>query len=368
MVLSDEDSYDTKPRRKKQKSKAAAKSTGSMQKKGTLSGKKARGKRGVLKQLPEMPLDVLFEIFGQLHPLDLVHLTRTTKTLRSILLEESARGVWRQARVNVVDLPECPKDLSELDYTSLIFESHCQNCLSRKSQICWDFRLRLCGKCIESDTRYTTETSWISSCIVSVCPSALYGADSRHPKTYYLLKFLHENNKLYHTLDEEGRAEWKSTELKRFSEIRDHARRCDEWLQERADERTQMLEDIRIRRVNEIVKRLTDLDWGEVISARKYGIENHVLVSQKKELTERTWIKIHPSLIEYLQEQKEQIIAALHHKRVEAHVSLLEELHKSYALSKPINAIIPPVTSFFLFKPFNGTYHEHTRERRTDCE
>ncbi|KAF8980247.1 hypothetical protein BDQ17DRAFT_1263940, partial [Cyathus striatus] len=104
--------------------------------------------------LPEMPLDILLEIFGQLDPLDLVRLTRTTKILRRVLLERSAVGVWKQARGNLINFPKCPKDMSEQAFVCLILESHCQRCLSRTSHRCYEFRLRLCTKCIKEDSEY----------------------------------------------------------------------------------------------------------------------------------------------------------------------------------------------------------------------
>ena len=41
-----------------------------------------------------MPIDVLFEIFSQLEPVDLLHLSRATKDLRKILIASGANFVW----------------------------------------------------------------------------------------------------------------------------------------------------------------------------------------------------------------------------------------------------------------------------------
>ncbi|KAF8976815.1 hypothetical protein BDQ17DRAFT_1454654 [Cyathus striatus] len=59
-----------------------------------------------------MPLDVLYEIFGMLDPLDLVQLTRTTKAIRKCS-RNSALWVWIHSRSNVNRLPECPNDMTE---------------------------------------------------------------------------------------------------------------------------------------------------------------------------------------------------------------------------------------------------------------
>lgn len=63
----DEDFEVRKPQRKKKKSTETPISA-----QGPSAGRKVRGKQGLLKELPEMPLDILFEVlvmFYFLHPL-----------------------------------------------------------------------------------------------------------------------------------------------------------------------------------------------------------------------------------------------------------------------------------------------------------
>jgi hypothetical protein len=109
------------------------------------TGKKTRGRRGFLKELVNMPLDVLFEvctfagyslytpfsnpvasqIFGHLNPADILHLARTTKELRVILMDRSAQWIWQRTRTNVKDLPDCPDDMTEPQYAHLAFDPQC---------------------------------------------------------------------------------------------------------------------------------------------------------------------------------------------------------------------------------------------------
>ncbi|KAF9468003.1 hypothetical protein BDZ94DRAFT_1133081, partial [Collybia nuda] len=72
-----------------------------------------------------MPLDILFEIFGHLHPLDVLHLARTSRGLRTILMSRSSLSVWVSAFSNVRGLPFCPSDMSEPQYANLAFDEHC---------------------------------------------------------------------------------------------------------------------------------------------------------------------------------------------------------------------------------------------------
>ena len=60
--------------------------------------RKIKGRRGALKTMTEMPVDILVEIFSQLQPIDLLHVSRATKDLRAIVLGPHAKYLWVQVR------------------------------------------------------------------------------------------------------------------------------------------------------------------------------------------------------------------------------------------------------------------------------
>lgn len=55
-------------------------------------------RRGKLKEITEMPLDVLYEMFSHLEPADLLHLSQANKCLRQFLVTRSAIAVWKSVR------------------------------------------------------------------------------------------------------------------------------------------------------------------------------------------------------------------------------------------------------------------------------
>jgi len=55
-----------------------------------------KGKKGMLKTMTEMPLDILFEIFSHLQPIDLLHLSWTTKDIRAIVVDNNASFLWKK--------------------------------------------------------------------------------------------------------------------------------------------------------------------------------------------------------------------------------------------------------------------------------
>ena len=62
------------------------------------------------------------QVFESLHPIDLYSVIRSTKRLRSILLDRRASSVWKEAFKRCSDvLPPCPLDISEPRWASMLF-------------------------------------------------------------------------------------------------------------------------------------------------------------------------------------------------------------------------------------------------------
>jgi len=82
-----------------------------------------------------IPLDVFMEIASLLEPIDLLRLSRSTKFLRGILLNRQNAVLWRRARANIMNLLDCPDELSEPEYASLVFDRHCTVSTIRCSRV-----------------------------------------------------------------------------------------------------------------------------------------------------------------------------------------------------------------------------------------
>ncbi|KAI0689362.1 hypothetical protein C8T65DRAFT_817778 [Cerioporus squamosus] len=107
-----------------------------------------RGRLGGLQNMPDMPLDILIEIFKFMHLRDLLNLARTTKGFRAFLMSRKSEPFWRAARRQIEDLPQCPTFLSEPAYANLMFFSHCHGCLKPNIKaVMWEFLVRYCPKC-----------------------------------------------------------------------------------------------------------------------------------------------------------------------------------------------------------------------------
>ncbi|KAL1686975.1 hypothetical protein GGG16DRAFT_96389, partial [Schizophyllum commune] len=116
---------------------------------------------GCLAQLFDLPPELINEVLSHLHPLDLLHLCRTTKLLRSMLLNRSAAFLWRRCMANVPehpqnpgvpDVPPKPDDLNEPQWANLLYgKVGCYCCPSHIANfVSWQTNQRLCKKCINA--------------------------------------------------------------------------------------------------------------------------------------------------------------------------------------------------------------------------
>ncbi|PPQ71816.1 hypothetical protein CVT24_006206 [Panaeolus cyanescens] len=96
---------------------------------------KGKRKGAKLANITEMPLDILFEIFSLLHPLDLLHLARANKVIRAVVLGPNALVIWKNAfqtpEVKEHPPPPCPDSISLPQYTAMLYDQYCQVCSSR---------------------------------------------------------------------------------------------------------------------------------------------------------------------------------------------------------------------------------------------
>ncbi|KAG6836736.1 hypothetical protein H0H93_004142 [Arthromyces matolae] len=85
-----------------------------------------KGQLGLLAPIIDMPLDILYEVFSLLLPVDLLQLCRANKSLRKILLDRRATPIWKAAFTSLeFPPPAMLKDMSYPGYALLIFGEEC---------------------------------------------------------------------------------------------------------------------------------------------------------------------------------------------------------------------------------------------------
>lgn len=55
----------------------------------------------------------------------MLYLSRLSKAFRTFFTSRSTQFIWTAARENVPELPPLPEDLNEMQYASLLYDTHC---------------------------------------------------------------------------------------------------------------------------------------------------------------------------------------------------------------------------------------------------
>ncbi|KAI1790214.1 hypothetical protein LXA43DRAFT_1095560 [Ganoderma leucocontextum] len=105
--------------------------------------------RGFLQALTQLPLELRFMIFEQLHPWDLLHLSQTCHAFRSLFLSRENEAIWRRSRENCDDVPDWPSSLSEPAFIHLLHSPYCHHCASIVRKINWAWYTRVCQRCVQ---------------------------------------------------------------------------------------------------------------------------------------------------------------------------------------------------------------------------
>ncbi|GAA6042629.1 hypothetical protein JCM8097_008252 [Rhodosporidiobolus ruineniae] len=154
---SDGDDYrdEDEPAPKKRKVDAAS-AAGTV--KSTAKGK-GKGRQGKLAAFQALPLDVLCETASYLDPLTLLHMSRSSKMLHSLLASRSAAGIWQSAR-RLAGLEGQLKSnqVTEMQVASLLYERNCHICgVGRASIVDYSLRVRWCKSCQRSNLMLETK-------------------------------------------------------------------------------------------------------------------------------------------------------------------------------------------------------------------
>ncbi|KAL0946615.1 hypothetical protein HGRIS_012812 [Hohenbuehelia grisea] len=317
------------------------------------AGKKKAGK---LRDLPDMPLDILFEIFGNLKPLDILRLARTTKALRDILMRRSASSIWKAACANLEGFPECPPDISIPQFVNLAFSTHCHRCLSRNaSHTIWVSRIRLCRSCFEGST-------------VDMYNLSSYGS---LPPSYHEMLFLFSRRTSWLAADccleeevhEFSRAytECPPDKVDKFLEERKqlvkerlaHARICIQWEQQVRESRSGELDGLREKRRQAIYARLAELGFGKDMDSLDHGdrsaFNNNSLVKQPRELTDRIWANISGPILALMPAFRAKRLAREKVNEIKRRRKLFQEIVKEFATSR-VAEFTPSAADFYFMQ------------------
>ncbi|KAK0230515.1 hypothetical protein IW262DRAFT_409301 [Armillaria fumosa] len=328
---------------------------------------RTRGRRK-LQGLMNMPLDIWLEIFEVLHPLDLLHLARSTKHLRSVLMRRSLSTIWKNARLSS-DFPEPIPGLSEPAWVSLLFEPNCHFCVKGTVHtVNFTFRARVCGNCTEQETishRSVLPSPWhvlldsedeTTREILACLPTRRSFRKPFKGLDISLRREYEEVKAHYLTLSSDQRKTYPEERRAFVAEIAKHVKIGDAWQRQRICNREGELEQLRVDRAKAISKKLVDLGYEqdpENIKAPD-SFHEHRLVRPPRALTERGWSNISRDIIEFMEMMRSKRLNREHTVLINSRKAIAASLLRTYKLSSsgtPYTSILPTIVDFYNFGP-----------------
>ncbi|KAF5372850.1 hypothetical protein D9758_001478 [Tetrapyrgos nigripes] len=342
--------------------------------------KKVRGKLGLLhKVATEMPLDVIFEIFMYLEPLDILSLSRTNKDLQNLLTPKSSGYIWKAARENIEDLPPPPSDMNEMQYASLMFDRYCQVCNYHScDNVFWSIRLRACKKCLGQTTLlltseqirnihasdYLKDYTKMSDLLDLVPYISL--RPRGHRNVWYLASAYRQLYTEFKAIQPELQGDpsrwfdWHASKRAENNERVKANKPYEIWLGERENDRGGKIAERRNQRKKDIEDRLITLGWGrEVEELKKKRAFSYILHKQfgtATKLTEGEWQKIAPDFLKLMQDTRDNRLRAERTAVLRKRHVALQRLYNDYIAknaSEQTSAIFPPFGDIMFSKIFD---------------
>ncbi|TDL20460.1 hypothetical protein BD410DRAFT_372584 [Rickenella mellea] len=280
------------------------------------TGRRARN-QGKLAFFMALPFDIFCEIAGHVTPQDILHLSWSSQSLRSLLMSKRSRPIWRAAQTNM-GLPDCPPDICEPHYAKLVFGRECHVCEAPKTyKVDFAMRVRLCDGCMKLNT--------VKGCTLA----ERYGKDLVKDVTIYKMVPFHKsalNNetildahmsrKRFYKPDFEraleqyvllaqnpaARAKFVAQREELTMKAIQHAISLNIWVNEKNQNKHETLQSSLMSRKDSIHAKLKELGVTEtdlMLNTQRsdqYTQDWNRLVNQTRALTSRIWKMIQPQL------------------------------------------------------------------------
>ncbi|KAG0698024.1 hypothetical protein DFH29DRAFT_1003243 [Suillus ampliporus] len=270
-----------------------------------------------------MPIDMLLEIFSLLDPADLLHLSRTNKAFRNVLLSNNAISVWKAARVNRGGVPDYMPGMSEAKWANLLFGgSQCCVCGTKGVQrIDFGIRRRACTSCLKKNLTFEGNFKGkfpdFDPIIMDLIPFTNIGGWAHgHAsgskffwsadvlKTAEQLGMYQKDVHMFKPRAKQVLEDFKQSRKEYVDSVVHHAKVCYKWVNEDRERYILCASELRSQNKELIKVRLVHL--GHDAKDVKRMLDRHDYRGVDKELTDARWKRLLPRIECKLSELKEE--------------------------------------------------------------
>ncbi|KAJ7899771.1 hypothetical protein B0H13DRAFT_1718047 [Mycena leptocephala] len=261
-----------------------------------------------LSMLPNMQVDIVLEVLGYLHPLELIQVSRTSRAFRELL--HSTDPIWRTSFLTDDRLPQCPPQIPGRRWVKLLFGPKiCDICGQPNTDADYIIWRRVCIPCMDENLLDVvpgyTETHELNSAVHRTRRTA--AVDGPEDGTVVLArgKFWRSDGgvvaELYEALnadDPDAAHRFLESQRVLVSENYDFADKCEEWawqvVSKPEPEYFKMLDKV----AASVVKRLI-VEGFDQRDAEKawYDITDSDVLWRMPRLTSRLWNRARPHIL-----------------------------------------------------------------------
>ncbi|KAG9312160.1 hypothetical protein JVU11DRAFT_7450 [Chiua virens] len=299
-----------------------------------------------------LSFDELYIVFAYVYPMDLLNLARTCKYLRNILMHKSSQLLWKVALHRVEGLPDCPSDLTEPQYTNLVFYNYCHGCNKPTTAILWQLRLRYCPDCKYDRLSYIVYCDRKLRCILP-CLKA-------EKKTDDMEMFDKEQERRlsseYHSSI--NKEQFVAEKRQEYLMILSHASECAKWRRQQGRVKRFDLEILRKERGESILERLGQHGYGpEIAYFRDGSIKKayQLVFKSRKRLTDPEWDQIWPKCVDIMDKFRlKRLDQTCYDARRKLLISEYDKYVRCQTPDTPAFDLLPHVVDLACFSPFQN--------------
>ncbi|KAF9016073.1 hypothetical protein BDZ89DRAFT_1075935 [Hymenopellis radicata] len=327
----------------------------------------------------DLPFDVLLEIAAWLIPLDLLYLCRVNHALRNVFMTKAA---------NANNLPEPFAEISEPAWANLVYVRVCNFCWKKKVMEP-DFRLRcrICAKCSETHLLALQEFLDVMpvadrpdiEMIFKLIPSnkLVYQRQKVHD-TYVRLTDYEDIENEIRQLPNGLTDAFRKEKLRSRKRVIQHARLCEDWLDERTSAREAELKAAGKQRRQAILDRLSSMGYENevkyMIAADTDGFEYCEFrftyksflqlpqVKQNSVLTDRVWRNIEAGVLEFMVGVRTRYLEHEHTLLLRLRTAKAVSVFRSFKEALPPHTLFPYIPDFLALDIVHDLIHrpDHT--------
>ncbi|QRW01069.1 hypothetical protein RhiLY_00066 [Ceratobasidium sp. AG-Ba] len=300
-----------------------------------------------LTRLLDLPPEVFNEVAIHLLPTDLLSLARSNKFFRRMFMSRASQSLWKSAIHNVPGLPQCPPQMSEPQYISLIYSKQCSSCGTRALRPMDPYLLvRLCNKCRDSQLQLISPYDVVYP-LVPASHLVL------HISLLFTLK--EEYVTVFNTPDlHDHESSWYQTRSRLIRERKLLGAALKSFLDTMESEREAEVAELKNQRFEQIRDRVIESGWTDqdMIPSPANSGEWDKLVFQTKPVTDRIWTNLYPKLLPLLTANRE------YHERREREKRRTRRVNKIQDLTMAMQNALPPLVRVTMNRTVEGSSSE----------